>query len=406
MEHELGALMSGGEGLLLGRDLPAGGSSVARGTALATAVSTVGILPAYLAGALGPQIRSDLRVGPAAVGLALSACFISQSLFSARLGRIVDRLGPVTSLRAAALATAVVAAAIAAGTGSFATLVVLLLATGTVNGVAQLAASATVADSVPQHRQGVAFGIKEAAKPAATLLCGFAVPVVVLVSWRWAFAACGALSLALLYASGGHADARAPVRRPAASAGRAPLALWMLAVAAALGSAVGTTAGTFLADTVMSAGLSARSAGALLAVASVTSIVIRVVIGARADRLSRGHLLRVAGLLAAGAPGFLLLAVGSGPALVLGAMLAFGGGWGWAGLLNFAVVRRNRDGAATAAGTVLAGASFGGGSGPLVFGLVAEHSSYEAGWWLCCALALMAALVVLAARVRLLREAA
>src|SRR5690349_19413604 len=69
---------------------PAGPSSVARGTALATAVSAVGILPAYLAGALGPQIRADLGIGPAAIGLALSACFVSQSLFSARRGRIVD----------------------------------------------------------------------------------------------------------------------------------------------------------------------------------------------------------------------------------------------------------------------------------------------------------------------------
>jgi MFS family permease len=185
--------------------------SVARGTGLATAVSTVGMLPAYLAGALGPQIRSDLGIGPAALGLALSACFISQSLFSARLGRVVDRLGAVTSLRMAALATAVVAGAIAAATGSFAVLVVLLLATGTVNGVAQLAASATVADSVPAHRQGVAFGIKEAGKPIATLLCGFAVPFVVLVDWRWAFVACAALALALLPASSGHASA--PPRR-------------------------------------------------------------------------------------------------------------------------------------------------------------------------------------------------
>jgi predicted MFS family arabinose efflux permease len=398
--------VSAGDGLLPARGLHLGGSSVARGTALATAVSTVGILPAYLAGALGPQIRSDLGIGPAALGLALSACFISQSLFSARLGRVVDRLGAVTSLRMAAFATAVVAAAIAAATGSFGVLVVLLLATGTVNGVAQLAASATVADSVPAHRQGVAFGIKEAGKPTATLLCGFAVPVVVLVDWRWAFVACAALALVLLPASSGHAGARARKTRPAARAGRAPLALMMLAVAAALGSAVGTTAGTFLVDTVMSAGMSARSAGALLAIGSVTSVVIRILIGLRADRLTRGHLLRVAGLLAAGAPGFALLAVGSGPALVLGAMLAFGGGWGWAGLLNFAVVRRNRDGAAAAAGVVLAGASFGGGSGPLLFGLVAEHWSYETGWWVCSALAVIAALVVLAARVRVLRQAA
>src|SRR4051794_41749111 len=84
-------------------------SPVVTGTALATAVSTVGVLPAYLAGALAPQIRTDLGIGPAALGLALSACFISQPLFSARLGRIVDRLGAIASLRAAALATAVVA---------------------------------------------------------------------------------------------------------------------------------------------------------------------------------------------------------------------------------------------------------------------------------------------------------
>jgi predicted MFS family arabinose efflux permease len=392
-------------GLLPARALAAGAPSLARGTALATAVSTVGILPAYLAGALGPQIRTDLGIGPAALGLALSACFISQSLFSARLGRIVDRLGAVTSLRMAALATAVVAGAIAAVTGSFAMLVALLLVTGTVNGIAQLAASATVADSVPEHRQGVAFGIKEAGKPTATLLCGVAVPIVVLVDWRWAFVAAAALALLLLPASTAHPGARARERGPRAAAGRAPLALMMLAVAAALGSAVGTTAGTFLVDTVMSDGMSASAAGALLAVGSITSVVIRILIGLRADRLTRGHLLRVAALLAAGAPGFLLLAVGSGPALVLGAMLAFGGGWGWAGLLNFAVVRRNRDGAAAAAGVVLAGASFGGGSGPFVFGLVAEHFSYATGWWLCSALALVAALVVLAARLRLLREA-
>jgi predicted MFS family arabinose efflux permease len=379
--------------------------AVIRGTALATAVSTVGILPAYLAGALGPQIRAEFGIGPAALGLALSACFISQSLFSARLGRIVDRVGALTSLRMAAIATAVVAGAIAAISGSFAVFVVLLLATGTVNGIAQLAASATVADSVPAHRQGVAFGIKEAGKPTATLLCGFAVPIVVLVDWRWAFVACAVIALLLLPASSGQARERAGELQAAAPR-RAALALMMLAVAAALGSAVGTTAGTFLVDTVMSAGMSATSAGALLAVGSVTSVVIRIVIGLRADRLTRGHLLRVAGLLAAGAPGFLLLAIGSGPALVLGAMLAFGGGWGWAGLLNFAVVRRNRDGAATAAGVVLAGASFGGGSGPLLFGLVAEHWSYETGWWLCSAAALAGAAVVLAARLRLLREAA
>ena len=213
-------------------------------------------------------------------------------------------------------------------------LVAALLACGLVNGIAQLTSSAAIAGSIPARRQGTAFGVKEAAKPAATLLCGFAVPIVTLVDWRWAFAACAALALALLAPAPAPAPAHPRPRargRARSRAGRPSPALVMLAAGAALGSAVGTTAGTFLVETATADGLSPAAAGALLAIGSVTSVVIRIVIGVRADRMSGGHLLRVAGLLAAGAPGFLLLAAGSGPLLVLGAMLAFGGGWGWAG---------------------------------------------------------------------------
>ena len=56
-------------GLVALRRMPAWGSPVVTGTALATAVSTVGVLPAYLAGALAPQIRAEFGIGPAAVGL-------------------------------------------------------------------------------------------------------------------------------------------------------------------------------------------------------------------------------------------------------------------------------------------------------------------------------------------------
>jgi predicted MFS family arabinose efflux permease len=376
-----------------------------RGTALAAAVSTIGILPAYLVGALGPQIRADLGVGPSALGLALSVCFISQALLAAPLGRFVDRIGPRPSIRLAAVATSIIAGTIAAITGSFGMLLAALAACGAVNGIAQLASSATIAGSIPERRQGTAFGIKESAKPAATLLCGFAVPVVTLVDWRWAFVACAALALTMLApgATSGAARARRPARSRSA-AGRPSAALVLLAIGAGLGSAVGTTVGTFLVETVTADGMSAAGAGALLAIGSATAVVIRIVIGVRADRLAGGHLLRVAALLAAGIPGFLLLATASGPLLVLGAMLAFGGGWGWAGLLNFAVVRRSQDRATTSAGVVLGGAAFGGGAGPLVFGLVAERWSYSTGWALCALLALAGALVVLAGREYLKRS--
>ena len=70
-----------------------------------------------------------------------------------------------------------------------------------------------------------------------------------------------------------------------------------------------------------------------------------------ADRRTGGHLLVVAGLLAAGAAGLGLLAVASPVTLVVVAVvgaLAFGLGWTWPGPMNFAVARLDPESAAAA----------------------------------------------------------
>ena len=57
----------------------------------------------------------------------------------------------------------------------------------------QLASNTSLSRQVPAGRQGLSFGVKQAAIPVSTLLAGAAVPVVALtVGWRWAFvlAAC------------------------------------------------------------------------------------------------------------------------------------------------------------------------------------------------------------------------
>ena len=92
---------------------------------------------------------------------------------------------------------------------------------GLVNGIAQLASSATVAGSVPARRQGIAFGVKEAAKPAATLLCGFAVPLV--DARRLALGVRG-LRRARAGAAGAAPAARARARRARRGAGPRPRA--------------------------------------------------------------------------------------------------------------------------------------------------------------------------------------
>src|SRR5205823_1137887 len=83
----------------------------------------------------------------------------------------------------------------------------------------------TLARSVPAHRLGLSFGVKQAAIPLATLLAGAAVPAVALtVGWRWAYViAAGLAVLALVGAPrAGEPYVRIPGPPPGARAATSP----------------------------------------------------------------------------------------------------------------------------------------------------------------------------------------
>ena len=90
--------------------------------------------------------------------------------------------------------------------------VAILLCGAWCNVMGQLASNLTLSRSVPAHRLGLSFGVKQAAIPLATLLAGAAVPAVALtVGWRWAYViASGLAVLALLGAPRGGEYVRAP----------------------------------------------------------------------------------------------------------------------------------------------------------------------------------------------------
>ncbi|HET7271116.1 MAG TPA: hypothetical protein VFI90_08500, partial [Rubrobacter sp.] len=66
---------------------------------LAVAVATAGVLPAFLTGGLVVQIRSELDFGSAALGLAVALFFVSASLASVVMGRVVERIGAHRGMR-------------------------------------------------------------------------------------------------------------------------------------------------------------------------------------------------------------------------------------------------------------------------------------------------------------------
>ena len=89
--------------------------------------------------------------------------------------------------------------------------------------------------------------------------------------------------------------------------------------------------------------------------------------------------------MAVGAASFALVAVVSAPVTLLAVtILAFGTGWGWPALFNYAIVSRTPSAPGLATGIAGTGLYTGGIVGPPLFGAVVEASGYTAAW-LCVA---------------------
>lgn len=383
-----------------------GGNQSGRRTVLwAIAVATCGVLPVFLVGGLAVQIRNELGFGTAALGIAVSLFFTTQALSSALVGRIVERVGSRRSMQAAALGSAASLLCIALFASSRDGLIGFLVLGGLANAASQVAANLALARGVRTGRQGLAFGMKQAAIPAATLLSGLAVPLVgITVGWRWAFIGCalGALATACTMPKMTEGEVRHQSNEPGGDMRPAPLIL--LALGIGLGSAAAVPLGAFIVASGVDAGLRVEFAGILLAAGGAVGIVVRLVLGWLADRRSAGHLRIVAAMLIVGTAGFGLLATGVSWLFVLGTMLAFGAGWGWHGLFNFAVVKYNPNAPAAATGITQTGAAAGSAAGPFLFGVIVESTSYGTAWLSAGAAALVAVAAIFAGRWILIRH--
>jgi 2-keto-4-pentenoate hydratase/2-oxohepta-3-ene-1,7-dioic acid hydratase in catechol pathway/cyanate permease len=277
------------------------------------------------------------------------------------------------------------------------TLVLSLAVGGVANAMAQPSANLSISRGISTKRLGLAFGIKQSSIPAASLFGGLAVPAIALVyGWRWAFLI-GALAAVALAIWALRSNARETT--PAPASGNAPDrgtprgGLWVLTLGAGLAAAAATSIGVFLVDSAVQSGTSPGAAGLLFAGAALIGLVIRVALGAAMDAFpTRSPYVLISNLLLVGTVGYTLLAVGAPAVFVVGALLAYTGGWTWPGLLHFAVVRDNRRDAASATGIVQTGLSLGSALGPFSFGILVEATSYQTAWLAAGVVAIAAAL--------------
>ncbi|MER7439880.1 MFS transporter [Micromonospora avicenniae] len=372
-----------------------------RASASAIAVTIACVLPVFLVGGLAVQLGEDLNFSPAGLGLVVSVYFGVGALASVPSGALAERYGPAVVARTGILLSAACLLAVAALAHSYPVLLGLLAVSGVANALGQLASNVALARHVPPHRQGLSFGVKQAAIPVSTLLAGAAVPTIALTAgWRWAFVAAGVAALAALAAVPAR-EGRAARRTGRARAGRGTGALVVIGVAATLAAAAANALGTFVVDSAAARGLAPGLAGLTLTLGSAVCVVARIGSGWLADRRSGGHVVVIAAMLLVGAGGLGLLATGGAVPLVAGVVLGFGLGWAWPGLMNFAVVRLHPQAPAAATSITQTGVYAGGCLGPLGLGAVAARIGYSAMWG-TAALSMLAAAALMLTGSRLL----
>lgn len=368
------------------------------------------MLPVFLTGALSVQMRDDLHFSTSGLGGAIAVFFAASALTSMPAGKMAEVLGPTRAMRIACGASGLSSLGIASVAGSWGGLALLLALGGSANAFAQPSTNLLLARTIPAHRRGLAFGLKQGAIPLATLMGGLAVPLVALtVGWRWGFAGAAVLATVAGFVlprleRGALQLADFQEKLPKADVSIGPLLV--LGVGAGMGAASAGSLGGFLVDSGVASGLSKSAAGVLLAGGSAVNFATRMATGYAADRRSGGHFRSVSIMLLLGAGGYALLSTGDGLLFVLGSLIAFGAGWGWPSVFHYAVVWNNPTAPGAATGITQTGVYVGGFSGPMIFGALADRWSYGVAWNAAAVAVLAAAALVTVGRSLVRRERA
>jgi len=375
-----------------------GPDEVTKKALIASAVSVIAVLPQFLVGASAVQIRAELGIGVAGLGIIIAIYRGFTVIISYRVGRIVDGAGDTASLRGATLLASIALLSIALLSRTAVGLTLWLLVAATGFSAAMAAVNRYLTLAVPAHRRGVAFGIKQASAPIGTLIGGLAVPLIGLtLGWRWVFGIAAAFGFLLMFRIPTDGSAQRKEASEAKSkpdlADNDPIYLWF-AVAFGLTMTAASPLAVFLVDHSVSAGFSPGNAGLVLSAGSVASIIARLAVGRAIDRHGDRRFAWLTWMVGGGAIGYLMLASEIPLLMVLGAVVAFALGWGFNGLFWYSVMGTGPSSPAAVTGLIMRGAIIGGLLGPLAFGFIAERLSYPVAWMFSTILTLCGALVM------------
>ncbi|MEV7136379.1 MFS transporter [Arthrobacter sp. NPDC093128] len=363
-------------------------------------VAAIAVVPVIAFGPLAFAIRRDFEFTNSDVGIAYAAFFLFSALLTGMGGSLAARFDTLRVIRGGLLCSAGVSVALAFATSGPYLMVVCGIA-GAINGLITPSTNILITTSAPSQHRGLSFGVKVAAVPAASSLAAIGAYGIAeihspwqAVYWFCAILACAVVALSALFKPMCRSRPTSIPGRPHGGGG-SRYSLTLLAIGGLLGAAGTAVLPPFLVDGLMSRGLDHNVAAAILAFCGWLGIAARVVVGAVSDRGSRNpakHLRAASAMLLTGFVGMFGLSVGETQAvLVAAALITFGIGWSWPGLLHHSVMTSHPLRPALATSYMQTGTFVGAVVGPLGFGLLADHVSYAVAWGVSAGVVLAAA---------------
>lgn len=375
---------------------------MSRAAVLVVAVGTVavglGASIGFLHGFLATQLRGELSVSRAAVGLLVSVYFGSTGLGSVAGGVVTDRLGARLAV-ALDLAVVALAAAAIALWPSYRVLLVASVAAGFGYALCNAGTNVAIGAAVPPSVRGVALTVKTAGVPLMAVAGAFVAPWAGLrFGWPWVFAAVAVLAAAACAA----ALVTLPADRPAAGSlverAALPRGFAWFPVAAFL-----MIAGTqplfswtvpFFTEAVR---VDPATAGRLVSVATAVGVVAMVLVARRSDQLGAGRrvwMIRTLCLVCAAGVAVLAAGAALGAAVgLVGTMVGLGTQLAAVGLLHAAIVDAVPLAVGRASGVTMTGYYLGALASPLGFGALVDLTGfYAVPWAVAFVLLLLAAL--------------
>jgi len=336
----------------------------------------------FVVGALAVLIRAELNLERTGLGLAISLFWAASALSAVPLGRLAQRISPafLIPLSSLGLGSALLGLALSHTVLEISLWMVLA---GVCGAAMQLAIARLLTESIPVARQGLAFGIKQAAVPMGTMLAGIGVAIAAsTLGWRWTTAIIGLVILTsapIFRVWAGRLKTTNHIRKPFRPKNR--LALALLGLIGACGGFSGTSMATFTVDYLVERQLTLVNAGLALALGSVLTVLLRIALGHFVDTTE----VRSAGLMAwmmlFGGVGLAAFAIPGAPAVIsMFVVLGYGLAWSWPGLLLVTTAHWFPTEMAAAAGVVQGSVWAGATMGPFLTALSVSHAGFPLTW--------------------------